>query len=337
MNLSAEQERALGSLRHGIEARMLQEEPVCISEAYDSLPEDWRDQEPSDAKCRLLLAFFKNQFFTWVNAPSCLVCHSAERMKAIGVRGPQTEEEYTGLASRVEVYSCEACNGTVTPFPRFNHPLALLKHRKGRCGEWANCFATMAIASRFETRFVLDLTDHVWAEVFSPDQQRWIHCDPCENVFDGPLMYESGWNKKLSWVFAFESGGCALDVTRRYSRSFDVDMIKRRLNFHSLMLTRALQNNAPHVRPSEYDEFKRCSQETLGKLMSKTGSQDANLKPEETRGRISGDTKWKESRGEAGNDRVRFRERVAGLVAQGMSPTQAAAQALKDMAQRKEQ
>ena len=66
--------------------------------------------------------------------------------------------------SIVQVYSCDICH-VKTSFPRYNDPEKLLETRRGRCGEWANCFTLMCRALGWETRYVADETDHVWTEV----------------------------------------------------------------------------------------------------------------------------------------------------------------------------
>ena len=65
-------------------------------------------------------------------------------------------------------------------------------------------------------RYVLDHTDHVWSEVYSQSQGRWLHADCCENKMDSPLMYEHGWGKKLTYVIAFSKDE-VVDVTWRYT------------------------------------------------------------------------------------------------------------------------
>lgn len=51
-------------------------------------------------------------------------------------------------------------------------------------------------------------------QIWIPAKSRWVHTDPCENKFDKPMMYEQGWNKRLSYIVAFDADG-GIDVTRR--------------------------------------------------------------------------------------------------------------------------
>lgn len=165
-----------------------------------------------------LLDWFKNKFFKWVNAPDCSKCCS--QTNYVGMSQSAVEG-----ASRVELYKCSTCQGEES-FPRYDDVEKLLETRKGRCGEWANCFSLFCRALGWDTRKVIDETDHVWTEVYSDVKKKWIHCDPCENVLNAPLMYECGWNKKLSYVLAYSRDGVQ-DVTWRYSCKHK-DILKNR-------------------------------------------------------------------------------------------------------------
>mgnify|MGYP003386391082 FL=1 len=193
----------------------------------------------------------------------------------------------------------------------------------------------------------------VWVEIFVPSLGRYVHADPCEKSLDAPLTYEAGWNKKLSYVFAFSRFGVT-DVIHRYSRKFSSTVCQSRslctekfvqtrvkamdsqvqqwycqqLLFRQgsnvtlglgtegrsaaapLTLARFQQGHTAFA-PSYYSnlnlvselsftdlvERKRAAQKDLQMLMF---LQSTQFSPEELQGRISGDTAWKESRGEAG-------------------------------------
>lgn len=140
-----------------------------------------------------MLAWFKNDFFTWCDKPKCSRCGNNTNMENYGNVDPSAEDrEYH--ATRVEGYRCKVCN-TLGRFPRYNHPSKLFESRTGRCGEWANAFTAMCKALGHDARIILDWTDHVWTEVYVENDKRWIHLDSCENAYDKPLIYERGWGK----------------------------------------------------------------------------------------------------------------------------------------------
>jgi peptide-N4-(N-acetyl-beta-glucosaminyl)asparagine amidase len=110
--------------------------------------------------------------------------------------------------------------------PRYHSkPVKLLETRQGRCGEWANCFTLILRSFGFQTRRVLDWTDHVWCEFYSDLEHRWIHVDPCEGTLDKPKVYDHGWGKKLTYVIATSIEEIQ-DVTKRYV--IDRDALKKR-------------------------------------------------------------------------------------------------------------
>lgn len=189
----------------------------------------------------------------------------------------------------------------MTRFPRYNHPEKLLETRKGRCGEWANCYCLCLRALDFDARYVLDWTDHVWCEVYSGSQERWLHSDPCEDAMDKPLIYEHGWKKQLSYVIAFSYYQC-LDVTWRYS-SKHAEVMKRRtecdeqwLIDYANELSRKRQVTLSKERREQIQM--RLMREIVEFLSPK------QIKEGEDVGRQSGSLQWRISRGETQADEV---------------------------------
>jgi hypothetical protein len=98
---------------------------------------------------------------------------------------------------------------------RHNDPMEILAYGKGKCGEFSVLFTALCLAHNYRARLILDMSDHVWTEVWNEKQKRWVHVDTSEKKIDDPEMYERGWKKNLKEVYAFENGNMQ-NVTSQY-------------------------------------------------------------------------------------------------------------------------
>ncbi|XP_010546598.1 PREDICTED: peptide-N(4)-(N-acetyl-beta-glucosaminyl)asparagine amidase [Tarenaya hassleriana] len=255
-------------------------------------------KEEHDYTFLLQLLFWFKKTFRWVNEPPCDGCGS--KTVGQGMGNPLPSELAYG-ANRVELYRCTFCS-RITRFPRYNDPVKLLETRKGRCGEWANCFTLYCRSFGYATRLILDFTDHVWTECFSHSFGRWIHLDPCEGVYDKPLLYEKGWNKKLNYVIGIARDG-VYDVTKRYTKKWHEILTRRTITTESSSqavlrtLTRELRISfTPHVL-SSLELRDSNEQEELERDLHSPDDASVSLP-----GRQSGDKGWRILRSEFGSD-----------------------------------
>lgn len=230
-----------------------------------------------------LVNWFNTELFEWVNNLPCKVCGS-EEMK---LRRTQIED-----GVRVEV---GICCGQETKFYRYNDISHLLATRRGRCGEYATCFTFICRCLDYDARLVYSFFDHVWTEVYSESQLRWLHVDPSENVVDSPLMYQHGWKREIDYVIAYSKDNIQ-DVTWRYTSNHqEVMKLRKRCSEKDLINTLvALRQKRQAKLPEERKKY--LSQRDMLELIQMTVQRsptDAELK-----GRSSGSLAWRQSRGE---------------------------------------
>ena len=155
-----------------------------------------------------------------------------------------------------------------------------------------------------------------------------VHADSCEAALDTPLVYEQGWGKKLTYCLAFARDHVA-DVTRRYTRKFEEELLSRRTQFPEEQLQRTMhfisdyaldrslgelsQSQATARRAALESRFANEIQELQGK---------ATPKVQEEVGRTSGDAEWRAQRGELGAT-VAAREKALQLSEKGLDLTPA--------------
>ncbi|KAF0908188.1 hypothetical protein E2562_023816 [Oryza meyeriana var. granulata] len=270
------------------------QEKALISLAKEGNFSPSKDEE--DHAFLLELFFWFKQSFRWVNAAPCDSC--GRETFNVGMGTPLPSEIKFG-ANRVEIYRCKHCSST-TRFPRYNDPYKLLETRKGRCGEWANCFTFYCRTFGYEARLILDFTDHVWTECFSNLYGRWMHLDPCEGVYDNPLLYEKGWNKKLNYVIAISKDGVN-DVTKRYTRKWH-EVLSRRIITSEDTISAILSSITGKYR-SGLSIDGLVVIENRDKKESEELSKAAYLEVDTTislPGRQSGSVEWRKARSELG-------------------------------------
>ena len=207
------------------------------------------------------------------------------------------------------MYYCSACDDNTTTFPRYNKAAKLLETRQGRCGEYANLFGLFCRSVGFETRLVLDWSDHLWTEVRLGDS--WVMADACEGVIDKPSMYEHGWGKDGLCYMVGIGQDHVVDVTPRYTRKFMSDDFQTRrrahtssedtserilqqfnewMKTHPTNMTKSRMEELERRRKLEDAELRHYKQATEWTEQEKYGS-----------GRISGSLAWRRSRQEAGS------------------------------------
>uniref|UniRef100_A0A7S4U6J7 Transglutaminase-like domain-containing protein n=1 Tax=Guillardia theta TaxID=55529 RepID=A0A7S4U6J7_GUITH len=173
--------------------------------------------EETQSALKELLNWFKKEFPYYDQG--CFHCGNKEGQRLGSVKASEQEEEF--LARRSEILFCPSCS-RYSRFVRYNTVNKVIETKKGRCGEYSMFMYHVMQSLGYETRWVVDWTDHVWVEVDLGGS--WLHLDACEAALDDKKMYLS-WGKKLTYIIAFVRGRCE-DVTTDYVD--DMEEVRKR-------------------------------------------------------------------------------------------------------------
>ncbi|KAF1381246.1 hypothetical protein PFLUV_G00151620 [Perca fluviatilis] len=189
--------------------------------------------------------------------------------------------------------------------------LELLRWFKQDFFSWVDCLPCSSCKGPTQNASSLNFPDHVWTEIYSVSQRRWLHCDSCENGCDKPLLYEVGWGKKLAYVLAF-SKDQVVDVTWRYSCKHP-EVLSRRTRVQEAWLLHTINGlNASRQQSLSPDRKKELTERLLVELVEFISPKKP--KPGELGGRNSGSLAWRTARGETRQADTGTSKQAAGYV-----------------------
>ena len=261
----------------------------------------------SEQYVKLLLKWFKKEFFTWCNKPKCPGCGENDKnYKPLNYNGKPNEEENKFWAYRTEQYYCTKCKREVR-FSRYNRTIKLLETRTGRCSEWSNLFGGILYTCGFKTRLINNFEDHVWNEFYNEEEKRWVHIDSCEEAYDTPLVYEQGWGRVMTFILGLSDDGL-VEVTPRYVKDWKI-VNERRSEKMIIKLQKIMEDINKKMEIGVNDEEKKNREERRkieieafeNKIKSDLYGDGKNtyiVNDAEKLGRQSGSLEWRKQRGE---------------------------------------
>jgi peptide-N4-(N-acetyl-beta-glucosaminyl)asparagine amidase len=259
----------------------------------------------SEQYVKILLKWYKKEFFTWCNKPKCPQCGQNDKnITPLNYGENPNEEEKKFLSYRTEKYLCNNCNIEVR-FSRFNKTIKLLETRTGRCSEWSNLFGGILYTCGFKTRLINNFEDHVWNEFYNEEEKRWIHIDSCEEAYDTPLVYEQGWGRVMTFILGMSDDGL-VEVTPRYVKDWKIVNERRSPKMITKLqnildeVNKKITNGYSNEEMAKIEERRKNEIESFEKKIRTDlyGEGNVNVNESEKIGRQSGSLEWRKNRGE---------------------------------------